>query len=116
MCRRRLLISLLLIGHSILISSLVRVILTVWSMSLLQFSVTVMAVETRAKDREELKEQVLKEEALKQEERYLKTKRNQVRLLISGRNPVSSLDFGRCSYPCGTRCVGMWLQYSQRLY
>ena len=59
--------------------SLVRAILTVWSMSLLQFSVTVMAAETRAKDIEELKEQLLKEEALKKQERDLKVKRNQVR-------------------------------------
>jgi hypothetical protein len=47
-------------------------------MSLLQFSVTVMAAETRAKDREELKEQLLKQEAFKEEERNLKIKRNQV--------------------------------------
>ena len=56
-----------------------RAILTVWSMSLLQFSVTVMAVETRAKDIEELKEQLLKQDALKEQERDLKIKRNQVR-------------------------------------
>jgi proteasome assembly chaperone (PAC2) family protein len=48
-------------------------------MSLLQFSVTVMAVETRAKDIEELKEQLLKQDALKEQERDLKIKRNQVR-------------------------------------
>lgn len=58
--------------------SLVRAILTVWSMSLLQFSVTVMGVETRAKDREELKEKLLKEEALKKEQREMKIKPNQV--------------------------------------
>lgn len=47
-------------------------------MSLLQFSVTVMAIETRAKDREELKEQLLKQESLQQQERESKVKRNQV--------------------------------------
>ena len=47
-------------------------------MSLLQFSVTVMGVETRAKDREELKEKLLKEEVLKRQERDMKIKRNQV--------------------------------------
>ncbi|XP_028396484.1 transmembrane protein 26-like [Dendronephthya gigantea] len=57
---------------------LVRAILTVWSMSLFQFSVTVMGVETRAKDREELKEQLLKQEELKKQERDMKIKRNQV--------------------------------------
>ena len=63
-------------------------------MSLLQFSVTVMAVETRAKDIEELKEQLLKEDALKKQERDMKViKRNQVGSLISGRR-------GICSRPC----------------
>ena len=51
-------------------------------MSLLQFSVTVMGVETRAKDREELKEKLLKEEALKKQQRAdMKIKPNQVRYI-----------------------------------
>ena len=63
--------------------SLVRAILAVWSMSLLQFSVTVMGVETRAKDREELKEKLLKEEALKKEQREMKIKPNQVSCILT---------------------------------
>ena len=63
--------------------SLVRAILAVWSMSLLQFSVTVMGVETRAKDREELKEKLLKEEALKKEQRQMKIKPNQVSCILT---------------------------------
>ena len=57
---------------------LVRAILIVWSMSLLQFSLTIMAVETRAKDRKELKEQLIKQADLREEERTFKVKSYQV--------------------------------------
>ncbi|XP_046841583.1 transmembrane protein 26-like [Xenia sp. Carnegie-2017] len=57
---------------------LVRAILIVWSMSLLQFSFTIMAVETRAKDRKELKEQLIKQADLREEERTFKVKSYQV--------------------------------------
>ena len=64
---------------SSILTRLVRALMTVWSMSLFQFCFTIMAVETRAKDREEYNVQLLKQKELSNEEKLNgRIKRNQV--------------------------------------